>query len=219
MVVFYPNTDISRSSHHKMVVDMKSSLSQTLTKYYPFAGRHAKIAPSYVDCNDDGTEVLEASVGRTLLDLLQNSSMKISTSSFRMVDYGATRTIKVMIFKATGDPTSDSGNFFTYAKILTTDESEMEPESYIGELKKLKMQVQGSNHGSSTSAIPRLWAGLWVGSGPGGETSKNNNRRKSKEEQLCLDGCSKRDGIEARVCLGKQDMPIVQTDPELLEFC
>ncbi|CAH1451309.1 unnamed protein product [Lactuca virosa] len=72
MVTFYPNTGIDRSSHDK-TLDLKNSLSQTLTKYYPFAGRHAKVAPACVDCNDEGAEFLEASVDRTLSDFLQNS--------------------------------------------------------------------------------------------------------------------------------------------------
>ncbi|PWA61445.1 transferase, Chloramphenicol acetyltransferase-like domain protein [Artemisia annua] len=70
IVLFYPNT--ARSSHDK-TLDLKKSLSKTLTKYYPFAGRHAKIAPNYVDCNDHGAEFLEATIDSTLTDFLQNS--------------------------------------------------------------------------------------------------------------------------------------------------
>ncbi|KAL4592466.1 hypothetical protein LXL04_005462 [Taraxacum kok-saghyz] len=73
MVTFFPiNSGIHRSSHDK-TLDLKNSLSQTLSKYYPFAGRHAKFAPAYVDCNDNGAEFLEASVDRTLSEFLQNS--------------------------------------------------------------------------------------------------------------------------------------------------
>ncbi|KAM0037102.1 putative transferase [Helianthus debilis subsp. tardiflorus] len=45
---------------------------QTLTKYYPFAGRHANIAPTYVDCNDHGAEFIEASIDGVLSDFLQH---------------------------------------------------------------------------------------------------------------------------------------------------
>nr|XP_043614346.1 acyltransferase Pun1-like [Erigeron canadensis] len=72
MVTFFPNTGIYASSHEK-ISHLKNSFSQTLTKYYPFAGRHAKIAPTYVDCNDDGAEFLEASIDSTLLGFLQKS--------------------------------------------------------------------------------------------------------------------------------------------------
>ncbi|KAL4567408.1 hypothetical protein LXL04_022992 [Taraxacum kok-saghyz] len=70
MVTFYPNTN--HSSHDK-TLDLKNSLSQTLTKYYPFAGRFAKAAPTYVDCNDDGADFLEASIDTTLSDFLTKS--------------------------------------------------------------------------------------------------------------------------------------------------
>ncbi|KAI3781083.1 hypothetical protein L2E82_11082 [Cichorium intybus] len=75
MITFYPNTDVYRSSHDK-TLDLKNSLSQTLTKYYPFAGRHARVGASYVDCNDNGAEFLEASIDTTLSDFLQNSQHK-----------------------------------------------------------------------------------------------------------------------------------------------
>ncbi|CAI9304089.1 unnamed protein product [Lactuca saligna] len=72
MIAFYPNTSIYRSSHDK-THDLKNSLSQTLTKYYPFAGRLPKVAPVFVDCNDNGVEFLEASIDSTLSDFLKNS--------------------------------------------------------------------------------------------------------------------------------------------------
>ncbi|KAJ0667221.1 putative vinorine synthase [Helianthus annuus] len=71
LLLFYPNTE-NRSFHAK-TLDMKNSLSQILTKYYPFAGRYAKAAPAHVDCNDDGAEFLAGSIDTTLSDFLQNS--------------------------------------------------------------------------------------------------------------------------------------------------
>ncbi|CAI9281156.1 unnamed protein product [Lactuca saligna] len=71
-VTFYPNTGLHPSSHDKTLT-LKKSLSETLTKYYPFAGRHAKVAPTFVDCNDHGAEFLEASIDSTLSDFLKNS--------------------------------------------------------------------------------------------------------------------------------------------------
>ncbi|PWA87979.1 acylsugar acyltransferase 3 [Artemisia annua] len=72
IVSFYPNTVDSGSAREKTLA-LKKSLSQTLAKYYPFAGRHAKFAPYYVDCNDEGAVFHEASVDSTLSDFLQNS--------------------------------------------------------------------------------------------------------------------------------------------------
>ncbi|KAL4558470.1 hypothetical protein LXL04_036670 [Taraxacum kok-saghyz] len=71
MVAFYPNTTIS--NFHDKTTDLKKSLSQTLTKYYPFAGRYGKVAPAHVDCKENGAEFFEASIDTTLSDFLQNS--------------------------------------------------------------------------------------------------------------------------------------------------
>ncbi|GKC43842.1 acylsugar acyltransferase 3-like protein [Tanacetum coccineum] len=75
IISFYPNTGDSGSAGEKTLA-LKKSLSQALTKYYPFAGRHAKLAPSCVDCNDEGAVFHEASVDSTLSDFLQNSQNK-----------------------------------------------------------------------------------------------------------------------------------------------
>ncbi|KAI3805439.1 hypothetical protein L1987_27823 [Smallanthus sonchifolius] len=75
LVTFYQNTSIYHRSHDQ-ILDLKNSLSHTLTKYFPFAGRHATIAPTYVDCNDHGAEFIEASIDSTLSDFLQSSNPK-----------------------------------------------------------------------------------------------------------------------------------------------
>ncbi|KAD5960371.1 hypothetical protein R6Q59_013499 [Mikania micrantha] len=72
MLLFYPNTGICYDFHDQML-DLKNSLSHTLTKYYPFAGRHAKSAPTFVDCNDHGTDFIEAYTDSTLLKFFQNT--------------------------------------------------------------------------------------------------------------------------------------------------
>nr|XP_043634102.1 acyltransferase Pun1-like [Erigeron canadensis] len=41
---------------------LKKSLSKCLTQYYPFAGRLPSPSASYVECNDEGVEFLEASI-------------------------------------------------------------------------------------------------------------------------------------------------------------
>ncbi|KAJ0441134.1 putative deacetylvindoline O-acetyltransferase [Helianthus annuus] len=72
LITFYPNTGVYQSSHDQ-THDLKTSLSYTLTKYYPFAGRHAKTTPTFVDCNDQGAVVIEASIDSTLSDFLRTS--------------------------------------------------------------------------------------------------------------------------------------------------
>ncbi|GKF06662.1 acylsugar acyltransferase 3-like protein, partial [Tanacetum coccineum] len=74
MVTFYPNANIYHSSHNKLILDdLKKLLSQTLTKYYPLSGRHSSIGASYVDCNNEGAEFVEATVDTTLSSFLQDS--------------------------------------------------------------------------------------------------------------------------------------------------
>ncbi|KAI3740688.1 hypothetical protein L2E82_31159 [Cichorium intybus] len=59
VIIFYPNNGNSSLSVHDKVQEMKKSLSQSLTRYYPFAGRlHTPTTP-YVDCNDEGVVFVE----------------------------------------------------------------------------------------------------------------------------------------------------------------
>ncbi|XP_010556179.1 PREDICTED: BAHD acyltransferase At5g47980 [Tarenaya hassleriana] len=50
---------------------LKKSLSETLTRFYPLAGR---INGKVIDCNDEGAVFIEARVGSSLSDLLVNPS-------------------------------------------------------------------------------------------------------------------------------------------------
>ncbi|KAL8107479.1 hypothetical protein AgCh_024045 [Apium graveolens] len=50
---------------------LKRSLAQTLTTYYPFAGRLSS-SGTYVDCNDHGVEFLESQVTCTMSEILEN---------------------------------------------------------------------------------------------------------------------------------------------------
>ncbi|KAI3739869.1 hypothetical protein L2E82_30281 [Cichorium intybus] len=72
VVAFYPSSSIYHSSHEK-TLELKNSLSHTLSRYYPYAGRLAKVFPTYVDCNDNGVEFTEASNESSLSDFLQHS--------------------------------------------------------------------------------------------------------------------------------------------------
>ncbi|KAL8242537.1 hypothetical protein R6Q59_012839 [Mikania micrantha] len=57
LLLIYPKS--STTGEQKAIL-LKKSLSQTLTRYYPFAGRLPTPASSYVDCNDKGVLFLEA---------------------------------------------------------------------------------------------------------------------------------------------------------------
>ncbi|KAF5775203.1 putative deacetylvindoline O-acetyltransferase [Helianthus annuus] len=60
MLLFYPNKDSCSLTAQDKTRVLKNSLSQSLTKYYPFAGRLSTHKTPYVDCNDKGVVFLEA---------------------------------------------------------------------------------------------------------------------------------------------------------------
>ncbi|KAJ0672721.1 putative deacetylvindoline O-acetyltransferase [Helianthus annuus] len=60
MLLLYPNKDSCSLTAQDKTRVLKNSLSQSLTKYYPFAGRLPTHKTSYVDCNDKGVVFLEA---------------------------------------------------------------------------------------------------------------------------------------------------------------
>ncbi|KAI3876778.1 hypothetical protein MKX03_037445 [Papaver bracteatum] len=69
------NTIFSESSRHRCDV-LKKSLAETLTRYYPLAGR-IKDEKS-VDCNDEGVDYIEARVvGRVISQFMQLASSDI----------------------------------------------------------------------------------------------------------------------------------------------
>ncbi|PWA99721.1 deacetylvindoline O-acetyltransferase [Artemisia annua] len=72
VVAFYPSSGVYQRSLDK-TLELKNSLSHTLTQYYPFAGKMKKISPTYVDCNDEGVEFIEACNDSSLSDFLQHS--------------------------------------------------------------------------------------------------------------------------------------------------
>ncbi|KAL0446826.1 UNVERIFIED_CONTAM: Vinorine synthase [Sesamum latifolium] len=74
-MIFFYQADESRgltSSHHTQISHhLKQSLSNTLTLFYPLAGRINVDDRSVLDCNDAGAEFIEARVQAPLNDVLQ----------------------------------------------------------------------------------------------------------------------------------------------------
>ncbi|KAD2393089.1 hypothetical protein R6Q59_012821 [Mikania micrantha] len=58
VVLFYSRNNGGKAEEKDIM--LKKSLSQSLTRYYPFAGRLPSPASPYVDCNDEGVLFLEA---------------------------------------------------------------------------------------------------------------------------------------------------------------
>ncbi|PIN26397.1 Vinorine synthase [Handroanthus impetiginosus] len=72
LVYFYPsdnNLSISEKSNH-----LKKSLSETLSRFYPLAGR--LVGDLYVDCNDDGVPYFEAEANCNLSQIITNPNPK-----------------------------------------------------------------------------------------------------------------------------------------------
>ncbi|KAL8242525.1 hypothetical protein R6Q59_012827 [Mikania micrantha] len=53
LLFYLNNDDLSLTTEQKSMM-LKKSLSQRLTRYYPFVGRLPTPASPYVDCNDAG---------------------------------------------------------------------------------------------------------------------------------------------------------------------
>ncbi|KAJ0672710.1 putative deacetylvindoline O-acetyltransferase [Helianthus annuus] len=60
MLLLYPNKDSCSLTAQDKTRVLKNSLSRSLTKYYPFAGRLSTHKTPFVDCNDKGVVFLEA---------------------------------------------------------------------------------------------------------------------------------------------------------------
>ncbi|MFS7979836.1 putative deacetylvindoline O-acetyltransferase [Helianthus anomalus] len=61
LLLFYPNNPNCTLTTHQKSTLLKTSLSQTLTQHYPFAGRLlTPTKPSCIDCNDQGVLFVEA---------------------------------------------------------------------------------------------------------------------------------------------------------------
>lgn len=68
LIFFYPNNGHTPEPAAQL---LKKSLSQTLSQYYPFSGRlMADTDGSYVDCNDEGVEFVEARVNAKLSEVV-----------------------------------------------------------------------------------------------------------------------------------------------------
>ncbi|XP_076899658.1 akuammiline synthase 1-like [Bidens hawaiensis] len=60
IILYYPNNETCSLTPDDKVQMLKKSLSQSLTRYYPFAGKfHSPTAP-YINCDDEGVVFVEA---------------------------------------------------------------------------------------------------------------------------------------------------------------
>ncbi|XP_004496315.1 limonoid 21-O-acetyltransferse-like [Cicer arietinum] len=67
MVLFYPKKEGHSEISH-IITQLKKSLSETLTIFYPVAGRRKD--HTFITCNDEGAVFLEAKVNHTMVEFL-----------------------------------------------------------------------------------------------------------------------------------------------------
>lgn len=74
LVLFFPSSSafdpslVNKTNH---IERLKHSLAQTLTTYYPFAGRMSS-SGSHICCNDHGAQFLEAQVNCSMSEIMEN---------------------------------------------------------------------------------------------------------------------------------------------------
>lgn len=71
IILFYSSDGNCEVKTKEKVDHLKNSLAETLTQFYPLAGRVKE--NKFVDCNDEGVEFLEAKVGCPLSKFLQQN--------------------------------------------------------------------------------------------------------------------------------------------------
>ncbi|XP_071718380.1 deacetylvindoline O-acetyltransferase-like [Rutidosis leptorrhynchoides] len=75
IVLFYPNNENCTLTSQEKARVLKESLSQTLTRYYPFAGRMSSPISPYVNCNDEGVVFVEVRINNNLEKYLHLSEL------------------------------------------------------------------------------------------------------------------------------------------------
>ncbi|CAN6721774.1 unnamed protein product [Malus baccata var. baccata] len=70
MVLFFPKDPHTTEDPTERCTKIKTALSETLTKFYPLAGRVR--GTQYVDCNDEGACYMEAKANSNIIDIIQN---------------------------------------------------------------------------------------------------------------------------------------------------
>lgn len=74
VILFFANAD-GAPPFEERSGRLKKSLAETLTRFYPLAGRPRE--NSYIDCNDDGAEYVEARANCVLSDFLKKPTPEL----------------------------------------------------------------------------------------------------------------------------------------------
>ncbi|KAL8108300.1 acyltransferase-like [Apium graveolens] len=80
LVLFYSNPQLP--DHTTSIANLlRNSLSKTLSKYYPFAGRLGS-SGSYVECNDQGINFIEVQIACNLSEIMEKAPVKDEEEGF-----------------------------------------------------------------------------------------------------------------------------------------
>lgn len=71
LAFFYPKKSFHNYSRMSITELLKTSLSKTLTYYYPFAGRLTD-DNIYIDCNDSGMQLLEVEIQGSMSEIVED---------------------------------------------------------------------------------------------------------------------------------------------------
>ncbi|KAI3796919.1 hypothetical protein L1987_39606 [Smallanthus sonchifolius] len=75
IILLYPNNGSGSLTAQDKANVLKKSLSESLTRFYPFAGRLAAHTTPYIDCNDEGVVFLESKIDCKLDEFQLNSEL------------------------------------------------------------------------------------------------------------------------------------------------
>lgn len=75
LILFYPTANIIVDQEPLIFQHLRKSLSETLTHFYPLAGRLR--SNLYIECNDEGAEFIEARINCSMSETLENPDSKL----------------------------------------------------------------------------------------------------------------------------------------------
>lgn len=96
MIFYYSPGEKSRE--RCIAVELEKSLSDTLTEFYPLAGRLA-VEDLLVDCTDEGVEFSEAQVCGRITDFVHGGSMAEQLDQFLPWECGAGDCFRVLFLE------------------------------------------------------------------------------------------------------------------------
>ncbi|KAM7480930.1 hypothetical protein LguiB_005513 [Lonicera macranthoides] len=133
---------------------LKSSLSEILTHYYPFGGRLR--CGAYVDCNDKGVEFQEANIKCGLSEILEkpeNEAVGLvfpSGLAWGKMDNGSMNMRPKMLPPL---PETSMGNLYWPISIPTRNESENNFNTLAWKIKNGKMEIEGMKNLDATKHL------------------------------------------------------------------